>query len=84
MQSLFPSPLQVTREYTSKVDKLEASDAERQKEGESTEHKSIIMPEPQLMLTAGPGIGMPQYAPQYAGAYVPPQPNMPPYQYGGM
>lgn len=78
---------QVTREYTSKVDKLEAADAERQKEGENSEHKSIILPEPQLMLTAGPGMGMPQYAPQYAGAYVAAaQPNnMSPYPgYGGM
>lgn len=75
----------MTREYTSKVDKLEVADAERQKEGENSEHKSIILPEPQLMLTAGPGMGMPQYAPQYAGGYVPAQPNMSPYPgYGGM
>jgi clathrin heavy chain len=66
------------------VDKLEAADAERQKEGEQTEHKSIILPEPQLMLTAGPSMSMPQYQPQYTGGYVP-QPNMSPYPggYGG-
>jgi clathrin heavy chain len=65
------------------VDKLEQADAERQKEGDSAEHKSIILPEPQLMLTAGPGMGMPpgmpQYAPQYA-AYGQVPPQMP---YGG-
>ncbi|XP_029719221.2 clathrin heavy chain [Aedes albopictus] len=79
MDFAMPYLIQVTREYTSKVDKLEVADAERQKEGENSEHKSIILPEPQLMLTAGPGMGMPQYAPQYAGAYVPAQPNMSPY-----
>ncbi|KXJ74614.1 hypothetical protein RP20_CCG013310 [Aedes albopictus] len=85
MDFAMPYLIQVTREYTSKVDKLEVADAERQKEGENSEHKSIILPEPQLMLTAGPGMGMPQYAPQYAGAYVPAQPNMSPYPgYGGM
>jgi clathrin heavy chain len=74
--------VQVIREYTSKVDKLEAANAEREKEGENTEHKPIIMQEPQLMLTAGPGY---QYAtPQYGapGAYgAPPNMNMP-YQPG--
>jgi len=79
--------LQVIREYTTKVDKLEAANAEREKEGESTEHKPIIMQEPQLMLTAGPAY---QYAPQYApaapGAYggSAPPPNMPYQGYGGM
>lgn len=71
------------REFTVKVDKLEAADAERQKEGENTEHKPIIMQEPQLMLTAGPAY---QYAPQYtpgAPGYGAP-PNMPYQGYGGM
>lgn len=71
--------MQVTREYTSKVDKLEAADAERQKEGESTEHKPIILAEPQLMLTAGPAYHQ-QYAPQYTGGAAG-YPNMP-YQQG--
>lgn len=73
-------PHQVTREYTAKVDKLEQNEAERVQEGESEQQSSMIMPEPQLMLTAGPGMGMP---PQYAGAYggAPGYaPNMP---YGG-
>lgn len=42
------------RDLTTKVEKLEASDAQRQKEGEQTEEKPIILPEPQLMITAGP------------------------------
>lgn len=67
------------------MDKLEAAEGERQKEGENTEHKSIILPEPQLMLTAGPGMGIPQYAPQYSGGFVASQPNMSPYPgYGAM
>lgn len=76
--------LQVIREYTSKVDKLEQANAEREKEGENTEHKPIIMQEPQLMLTAGPAY---QYAPQFTpgapGAYGgAPPPNMPYQGYG--
>lgn len=77
-------PFQVIREYTTKVDKLEQANAEREKEGENTEHKPIIMQEPQLMLTAGPAY---QYAPQYtpgAPAYGAPPPNMPYQGYGGM
>lgn len=73
---------QVIREYTVKVDKLEAANAEREKEGENTEHKPIIMQEPQLMLTAGPGY---QYAPPYtpgAPGYGAPPPNMPYQGYG--
>ena len=42
------------RDLTTKVDKLEASDAQRHKDGEQTEEKPIILPEPQLMITAGP------------------------------
>uniref|UniRef100_A0A1B0EZE4 Uncharacterized protein n=1 Tax=Phlebotomus papatasi TaxID=29031 RepID=A0A1B0EZE4_PHLPP len=71
----------VIREYTSKVDKLELNEAQRQQEGEQAEHKSMILPEPQLMLTAGPGMGVP---PQYAQAYGVPgyAPNMPYQGYG--
>lgn len=50
------------------MDKLEASDAQRQQEGEQTEHKPIILQEQQLMITAGP-MGMP---PQYAQGYAAP------------
>jgi len=59
----------VVREYTSKVDKLEQNEAQREKEDETTEHKSIITMEPQLMITAGPAMGIPQqYAQNYAAA----------------
>lgn len=77
---------QVIRELTTKVDKLEASDAQRQQEGEQTEQKPIILPEPQLMITAGPGIGMvpQQYAPGYGVQPGYPQQQMPPYQGYGM
>lgn len=65
------------------MDKLEAANAEREKEGENTEHKPIIMQEPQLMLTAGPAY---QYAtPQYAPPTMPygaAPPNMPYQNYG--
>lgn len=53
------------RDLTTKVEKLEASDAQRQKDGEQTEEKPIILPEPQLMITAGP-MGM---VPQQYAAY---------------
>lgn len=69
------------RDLTTKVEKLEASDAQRQKEGEQTEEKPIILPEPQLMITAGP-MGM---APQYGYGNVPPAAyQQHPYQGYGM
>lgn len=77
---------QVIRELTTKVDKLEASDAQRQQEGEQTEHKPMIIPEAQLMITAGPmGMVPQQYAPGY-GAVPPGYPQQPqmPYQGYGM
>lgn len=49
-----PYMIQVTRELTSKVEKLEQSDAQRQQE-RAEEQKPMMIPEPQLMLTAGPG-----------------------------
>lgn len=76
---------QCIRELTTKVDKLEASDAQRQKEGEQTEQKPIIMPEPQLMITAGPmGMVPQQYANAYAGVQQGYPQQMPPYQGYGM
>lgn len=68
MDFAMPYLIQVTRELTMKVDRLEKSDAERQTEAAEQDAKQPMMiPEPQLMLTAGPGMGIP---PQ---AYVPPQ-----------
>lgn len=46
---------------------------ERQKDTENADVKPMILPEPQLMLTAGPGMGMP-------AQYVPPQQYAPGYQ----
>lgn len=75
MDFAMPYFIQATREYTTKVDKLE--DAESKRADEHTEHdnKPIIMPEPQLMLTAGPGMMAPGFTPNYpapaAAAYNP-------------
>lgn len=52
-----PYLIQVTRELTSKVEKLEQSDAQRQSEAAEETNKPMMIPEPQLMLTAGPGMG---------------------------
>lgn len=49
------------------MDKLEQNEARREKEDETVEHKNIISMEPQLMITAGPGMGIP---PQYAQGYA--------------
>uniref|UniRef100_A0A6M2DM88 Clathrin heavy chain n=1 Tax=Xenopsylla cheopis TaxID=163159 RepID=A0A6M2DM88_XENCH len=77
MDFAMPYLIQVTREYTSKVDKLEQNEAERQQEGAEQENKPMMLSEPQLMLTAGPI--PPQYAQGYAPGYAP---NMPYQGYG--
>ncbi|GLV38478.1 Clathrin heavy chain [Carabus blaptoides fortunei] len=87
MDFAMPYLIQVTREYTSKVEKLEQSDAQRQEE-KAEEQKPMMIPEPQLMLTAGPGMGIPPptagYVPQ--PGYVPQTGYAPqmPYQTYGM
>nr|XP_036232840.1 clathrin heavy chain isoform X1 [Bactrocera oleae]XP_036232841.1 clathrin heavy chain isoform X1 [Bactrocera oleae] len=69
MDFAMPYLIQVIREYTTKVDKLEQNEAQREKEDETVEHKNIITMEPQLMITAGPAMGIPpQYAQNYAAA----------------
>lgn len=67
MDFAMPYLIQVTREYTSKVDKLMEADQRRAEEHSEQEHKPMMMPEPQLMLTAGPG-----YAPAYPNSYTTP------------
>jgi len=57
MDFAMPYMIQVMREYTSKVDKLEQSDAVRCEEEQKMEEKPLVFNEPQLMLTAGPGMG---------------------------
>lgn len=57
MDFAMPYLIQVTRELSSKVEKLEQSDAQRQNEAAEETHKPMMLAEPQLMLTAGPGMG---------------------------
>ncbi|KAK7088574.1 clathrin heavy chain 1 [Littorina saxatilis] len=70
-----PYMIQIMREYCSKVDKLEQSDAVRSEEEQKAEERPIVLGEAQLMLTAGPapmGMVPPQQqgygaAPGYGG-----------------
>lgn len=66
-----PYLIQVMREYISKVDKLEELETQRLEESAQNEAKPIVYaPEPQLMLTAGPGMigtGYQSYAPPMPG-----------------
>lgn len=57
MDFAMPYFIQVTRELSSKVEKLEQNDAKRQSEDAEETHKPMMLAEPQLMLTAGPGMG---------------------------
>ncbi|XP_065172053.1 clathrin heavy chain-like isoform X2 [Atheta coriaria] len=60
MDFAMPYLIQVTRELSQKVEKLEQSDAQRATEAEQHEtNKPMMMAEPQLMLTAGPGMAPP-------------------------
>ncbi|XP_045469478.1 clathrin heavy chain [Harmonia axyridis] len=75
MDFAMPYLIQVTREMSTRIEKLEQSETQRQTEA-AEEPKSMMMPEPQLMLTAGPAMGMPpqQFVPQaYAQAGYAPQ-----------
>ncbi|XP_052074388.1 clathrin heavy chain 1 isoform X1 [Mytilus californianus] len=83
MDFAMPYMIQVVREYISKVDKLEQSEAVRTEEEQKAEERPIVLGEQQLMLTAGPAAMMPPQAPSpvpgYGGQYgVPPNP----YGYG--
>ncbi|CAH1967948.1 unnamed protein product [Acanthoscelides obtectus] len=80
-----PYFIQVTRELTTKVEKLELADAQRQSEA-AEEPKPMMIPEPQLMLTAGPGMGIPpqQYVPPQAYPQTAYAPQMPYQAYPGM
>ncbi|GFQ92711.1 clathrin heavy chain 1 [Trichonephila clavata] len=72
-----PYLIQVMREYITKVDKLEEMETQRLEESAQNEAKPIVYaPEPQLMLTAGPGMIGAGYQ-----AYAPPMPG---YQGYGM
>ncbi|XP_056637615.1 clathrin heavy chain [Diorhabda sublineata] len=86
MDFAMPFLIQVTRELTTKVEKLEQSDAQRQSEAAEETNKPMMIPEPQLMLTAGPGMGMPpqQYVPPQAYPQPAYAPQMPYQGYPGM
>nr|CAD7463778.1 unnamed protein product [Timema tahoe] len=58
----------VKRDYL--VDKLEESESQRLEETAQQDHKPIIIPEQQLMLTAGPGMIGPGYTPGYQNTYT--------------
>jgi len=59
MDFAMPYLIQVMREYTSKVDKLEEAENLRVTEAKETEYKPVVMEtQPQLMLT-GPGGAFP-------------------------
>nr|BAN20627.1 clathrin heavy chain [Riptortus pedestris] len=71
MDFAMPYLVQVTREYITKVDKLEESEARRLEERAEQDHKpTMMMPEPQLMLTAGPGMMAPGFSPAYPNTYT--------------
>uniref|UniRef100_A0A224XCR3 Clathrin heavy chain n=1 Tax=Panstrongylus lignarius TaxID=156445 RepID=A0A224XCR3_9HEMI len=75
-----PYIIQVIREYITKVDKLEEAEARRLEERAEQDHKPMMMPEPQLMLTAGPGMMAPGFSPAYSNTYT--TPGMPYQGYG--
>lgn len=72
MDFAMPYMIQVMREYTSKVDKLEQSEAVRSEEEQKAEERPLVIGDTQLMLTAGP-MSMGMTAPA-AQTYV--APNM--------
>lgn len=64
-----PYMIQVMREYITKVDKLEQSEAVRSEEEQKAEERPIVLGEQQLMITAGPASYMPPGQPGYGAAY---------------
>lgn len=71
MDFAMPYMIQVIRECTTKIEKLEQSDAQRQQE-KAEEQKPMMINEPQLMLMAGTGMGIPQQPmPNVAPGYMP-------------
>lgn len=76
MDFAMPYMVQVMREYLSKVDRLTESEKERKEEEQSLENQPLVYGEPTLMITAGPGMGMPP--PNIPPPNLPQQPGMPP------
>nr|XP_018914111.1 PREDICTED: clathrin heavy chain [Bemisia tabaci] len=81
MDFAMPYLIQTIREYITKVDKLGEAEAKRAEEHSEQDVKPMIIPEPQLMLTAGPGMMAPGYPSAYTNSYAPP-PGMPYQNYG--
>jgi len=80
MNFAMPYMIQTMREYTAKVDKLEQADQMRTEQEDDKEERPIMLEQPQLMLTAGPGMGGMPAAPNPYGAAPPgmyPQPGYP-------
>ncbi|XP_076453409.1 clathrin heavy chain 1-like [Babylonia areolata] len=80
MDFAMPYMIQVMREYITKVDKLEQSEAVRSEEEQKAEEQPIVLGEPQLMLTAGPASMPPmgRVSPQPGYAAAPGYGAMPP------
>jgi len=80
MDFAMPYMINTMREFGSRLDKLEQAETVRTEIEEETQGQPApMMMAPQLMLTAGPGVGMPQQPPPQPGAYgVPPQPGFMP------
>jgi len=69
MDFAMPYLIQVMREYTSKVDKLEESEAARVEEKKEEEYKPVVMEtQPQLMLTGPIGFNNSTSAPSGSGS----------------
>ncbi|GAB6030090.1 hypothetical protein CHUAL_005769 [Chamberlinius hualienensis] len=66
MDFAMPYMIQVMREYITKVDKLEEAETNRLEESAVHGEKPLVFNEPQLMITAGPGMMAPGYQ-QYGG-----------------
>jgi clathrin heavy chain len=74
MDFAMPYMVQVMREYLNKVDKLAASEKERSEESDT--NQPLVYNEPQLMLTAGPGMMIPPQMPAGAPMGAPGAPGM--------
>jgi len=85
MDFAMPYLIQVMREYTSKVDKLEESEAARLEEKKEAEYKPVVMEtQPTLMLTGPMGYNSgsapaPPYTSATGNSFGASQTGMPPY-----
>jgi len=81
MDFAMPYLIQVMREYTSKVDKLEESENLRQTEEKEAEYKPVAMETQPILMLTGPQAGFqPQQQPQAPGQGYQIPGKMPSYQ----